>query len=120
MSIDRGTEIWDIRDTESFYTKLFGKPAYYNSKSAIYNIGMTVLIFVQGDHQMMLNKKFDRRNVGLEHFAFSIKDIKDLKEVEKVLIHNDIKNSGIHLDSASGKEKIWLDDPSNIRLEFYL
>ncbi len=86
----------------------------------MYSVGQTLLIFTQKDKNNPISEKFDTAVIGLEHLAFGLKDLKALQDVEKVLIESHIENSGIHVDKGSGKEKIGLNDPSNIRIEFYL
>ena len=112
--------ILDVAETEKFYTKIFGQPLYTNSNTAMYQVGQTMLIFIQKGHKNQLSTKFDPLNIGLDHVAFGVKNLSELEEVEKVLNEKEIKNSGIHIDDSSKKEKIWLNDPSNIRIEFYL
>ena len=112
--------ILDVAETEKFYTKIFGQALYANSNTAMYQVGQTMLIFIQNKQKNQLNPKFDTSNIGLDHIAFGLKNLSELKEVEEVLKEQRIKNSGIHMDSSSKKEKIWLNDPSNIRIEFYL
>jgi catechol-2,3-dioxygenase len=110
----------DAQETERFYTKIFGEPDYATSHLAMYNIGSTLLFFVQKEQKNPLSEKFDPTIIGLEHLAFGLKNLDELQQVEQVLIDNHIQSSGIHIDANSGKEKIWLNDPSNIRIEFYL
>lgn len=112
--------ILDLNETEKFYTKIFGQSLYSNVNTAMYQVGQTMLIFTQKEGENHIDTKFNPSNIGLEHIAFGIKDLEDLQEVEKILIINNIQNSGIHIDKSSKKEKIWLNDPSNIRIEFYL
>lgn len=112
--------ILDLNETEKFYTKIFGQSLYSNVNTAMYQVGQTMLIFTQKEGENHIDTKFNPSNIGLEHIAFGIKDLEDLQEVEKFLIINNIQNSGIHIDKSSKKEKIWLNDPSNIRIEFYL
>lgn len=112
--------ILDLNETEKFYTKIFGQSLYSNVKTAMYQVGQTMLIFTQKEEENHIDTKFNPSNIGLEHIAFGIKDLEDLQEVEKILIINNIQNSGIHIDKSSKKQKIWLNDPSNIRIEFYL
>lgn len=112
--------ILDLNETEKFYTKIFGQSLYSNVNTAMYQVGQTMLIFKQKEGENHIDTKFNPSNIGLEHIAFGIKDLEDLQEVEKILIINNIQNSGIHIDKSSKKEKIWLNDPSNIRIEFYL
>jgi catechol-2,3-dioxygenase len=110
----------DVQETEIFYTKIFGEPNFSKPNVVMYNVGQTGLIFIQKDKSNPLIKKFDPTVIGLEHFAFGLKNLEELQQVEDVLTENKIENSGIHIDKDSGKEKIWLNDPSNIRIEFYL
>lgn len=112
--------IFDLNETEQFYTKIFGQSLYSNANTAMYQVGPTMLIFTQKEQANQSDKKFNPSNIGLEHLAFGLKNLEELQEVEKVLIANNIQNSGIHIDKSSKKEKIWLNDPSNIRIEFYL
>jgi len=112
--------ILDLKKTERFYTQIFGQSLYSNANTAMYQVGQTMLIFTQKEEENHVATKFNPSNIGLEHIAFGLKNLEELKEVEQVLIDNNIQNSGIHIDKSSKKEKIWLNDPSNIRIEFYL
>lgn len=110
--------ILDVAETEEFYTKIFGQALYTNSNTAMYQVGQTMLIFIEKEKKS--HSRFDPSTIGLDHLAFGLKNLSELKEVEEVLKEQRIKNSGIHMDNSSKKEKIWLNDPSNIRVEFYL
>tara|TARA_B100000678_G_scaffold204024_1_gene171812 strand:+ start:25396 stop:25782 length:387 start_codon:yes stop_codon:yes gene_type:complete len=108
--------ILNVVETEKFYTKIFGQASYTNSSTAMYKVGQTMLIFMEKEHKNQLSTKFAPSNIGLDHVAFGLKNLSELEEVEKVLNEKEIKNSGIHIDDSSKKEKIWLNDPSNIRM----
>lgn len=110
----------NVSSTENFYTKIFGKPMFENSQTVMYQIGQTILMYTQKDVPNPLIKKFDPTVIGLEHLAFGINSLEELQQIEIILNENQIENSGIHIDISSKKEKIWLNDPSNIRIEFYL
>lgn len=112
--------IGDIKRTKKFYSKILGDPDYSNQSSIMYHIGQTKLFFALPYVISPVNNIFDANRIGLEHFALGIQTLDDLKEIKKILDKNFIKNSGIHIDKHSGKEKIWLDDPDGIRLEFYI
>ena len=71
------------------------------------------------DHRRRTTGSIPTR-VGLEHIAVGVKNIDDLTAIAKALDEASIKHSGIHLDNHSNKEKIWLDDPDKIRVEFYI
>jgi len=110
--------IQDIQRTSTFYSKIFGEPAYLGETSVMYNVGPTRL-FLNVSRGALPNDRFDPKRIGLEHFAIAIANVEDLKEIEKALNKGSITHSGIHIDSHSGKEKIWLDDPDKIRIEFF-
>jgi catechol-2,3-dioxygenase len=105
--------------SQEFYTKIFGKPNFANLQTAIYSIGQTMLILIEKDLTSG-NSKFNPNIIGLDHVAFGLKGLNELQQIEMVLTENYIEHSGIHIDNSSHKEKIWLNDPSNIRIEFYL
>jgi len=110
----------DILETEKFYSKIFGAPDRVDGAKILYTVGPTLLIFMQKSTPNPLIKKFDPTVIGLEHFAIGLKNLDELQQVGEVLTENQILNSGIHIDSHSKREKIWLNDPSNIRVEFFL
>lgn len=112
--------IRDLKETEGFYTKIFGPSLFSTASTAIYQVGQTMLIFTQKESVPSQLRKFDPSNIGLEHLAFGLKSLSELQQVHEVLTVNGIENSGIHIDESSHKEKIWLNDPSDIRIEFYL
>ncbi|MDR3712714.1 MAG: VOC family protein [Puia sp.] len=112
--------IRDIGRTKDFYTKIFGAPDYQDADSVLYLIGETKLFFTLPHGTPFPHDRFDANRVGLEHFAIGLKTIDDLKEIEQILDSGSIPHSGIHIDKHSKKEKIWLDDPDKIRVEFFI
>jgi catechol-2,3-dioxygenase len=112
--------IQDIRRSAAFYSTIFGEPAFRNEGSVMYDVGPTRLFLTLPHGTPLPNDRFDPKRIGLEHFAIGIASVEDLKEIEKVLNKGSITHSGIHIDSHSGKEKIWLDDPDKIRVEFFI
>jgi len=111
--------ISNIRRTKEFYSNVFGEPSYQDEASAMYQIGPTRLFLTLPHGTLPTADTFSPNRIGLEHFAIAIETIDDLKEIEKILNAGSIKHSGIHIDSHSHKEKIWLDDPDKIRIEFF-
>lgn len=111
--------IQDINRSATFYSAIFGEPAYRDEGSVMYHIGPTRLFLMLPHGEPLPNDKFDPKRIGLEHFAIGITSVEDLKEIEKTLNKGAITHSGIHIDKHSGKEKIWLDDPDKIRVEFF-
>ena len=112
--------IRDIHRTKQFYEKIFGEPDYQTDEGIMFLMGPTRLFFTLPRGPQAPNDRFDPTRVGLEHIAVGVKNIDDLTAIAKALDEGSIKHSGIHLDNHSNKEKIWLDDPDKIRVEFYI
>src|SRR5580698_5422615 len=110
----------DIGRTREFYSKIFGDPAYQNERSLVYNIGPTRLFLVLPHGELPAGDVFSPNRIGLEHFAIGIGSVEELREVAQVLDAGRILHSGIHIDSNSQREKIWLNDPDKIRIEFFI
>jgi glyoxylase I family protein len=112
--------IRDIHRTKEFYAKIFGEPDFQVDEGFMYQMGPTRLFFTLPRGPQAPNDRFDPTRVGLEHIAVGVKTVGELEVIAKVLDENSIKHSGIHIDNHSNKEKIWLDDPDKIRVEFYI
>lgn len=111
--------IKDVKGTDRFYSKFLGK-AFYNDKySVCYKIGNTKL-FLGLPYHGIKNNKFNLDRIGLNHLAFGVKTLTELKALERLLNKTRIMNSGIKIDKYGKKEFIWFNDPDGIRLEFYL
>jgi glyoxylase I family protein len=110
----------DIGRTRQFYSKIFGEPTYQNERSVVYNIGPTRLFLVLAYGELPAGDVFSPNRIGLEHFAIGIGSVEELREVGQVLDAGGIVHSGIHIDSHSKREKIWLNDPDKIRIEFFI
>ena len=112
--------IRDISATRKFYAEIFGSPDYNEEHFIMYQLGQTKLFLSLPYKALQPGDTFDSNRIGLEHFAIGVLTLDDLKKIQTSLDKSFVKHSGIHVDSDSGKEKIWLDDPNGIRLEFYL
>jgi glyoxylase I family protein len=110
----------DIHRSEEFYTKIFGAPDFQMDQGFMYHMGPTRLFFSLPRGPQAPNDRFDPTRVGLEHIAVGVKTVDELRAYAKALDEAAIKHSGIHIDNHSNKEKIWLDDPDKIRVEFYI
>ncbi|MBL4653121.1 MAG: VOC family protein [Flavobacteriales bacterium] len=110
----------NIERTKSFYSKILGDPDHQGENSIMYHVGGTKLFLVLPYGTLPKDDMFDANRIGLEHLAIGVRTLNDLKEIETTLDKNSIKNSGIHIDKHSDKEKIWLDDSDGIRLEFFI
>ena len=107
----------DIKETEKFYSAFLGKPEHLDEESISYKVGDTK-IFLGLPYKEW--ETFNKDKGGLNHLAFGVRNLSELKELEKILDQASIKHSGIQIDKYGGKEFIWFDDPNGYRLEFYL
>ncbi|MEK6964441.1 MAG: VOC family protein [Nanoarchaeota archaeon] len=112
--------IWvkDVERTASFYTKFLGSPIQKDKEVVAWKIGDTKLFF--GLSYKENPAAFDKENIGLNHLAFGVRTLEELKQWEETLNKANIKHSGIKTCPYSKKEFIWFDDPDGIRLESYL
>ena len=109
--------IKDLNRTEEFYSKFLGNPILRNERLVVYKTGDTRLFFKispKGETDF----KYDKNEIGVNHIAFGVRTIEELRDFEKLLTEAGIK----HSDFTTGKfgnEYIWFDDPDGIRLEIF-
>ena len=106
----------NILVTENFYTSFLGTAEYVKEGTLVYKIGDTKLFFVLPKTEFAPT---DKDKSGLNHIAFGVRTLEELKSAETVLDQAAIKHSGIKTDSYGNKEYIWFDDPDNYRVELY-
>ncbi len=106
----------NLSKSSSFYQVFLGKPKI-TKWDHFWQLG-EVKLFLTKPYQKK-PRNFDKSNLGLNHIAFGIKSLAELKKFEKKLNENKIENSGIKKDRYSKKQFLWFDDPDGIRLEFY-
>ena len=107
----------DLERSKDFYNKFLGESGEKYSDSISYKIGDLKVFFG------LPYKKYqmpDKDAGGLNHLAFGVRTIDELKKFEKILNDSNLQNSGITIEKDSKREFIWLDDPDGYRLEFYL
>jgi glyoxylase I family protein len=107
----------ELSNAERFYTILLAQKPRRAEDSIMYQVGDTRLFLTvsrrpQGPH--------DKEGVGLNHVAFGVRTIEELQSVRTRLDEANVVHSGIRMDHYGQKEFIWLDDPDNMRIEFYL
>lgn len=80
-----------------------------------------MLVVGESRDRKIAGNKFDRNIVGLDHFAFQVDSLSELREVEDRLRKFNIKmeNGGI-TDDDFGGTAIFCYDPDGMKLEFYL
>lgn len=108
----------ELDRTERFYTALLGQPAQRAEASVMYKAGDTRLFFTSADEQQ--DGPYEKEKVGLNHIAFGVRTLEDLKAIQEQLGIAGISHSGIMQDKYGMKEFIWLDDPDGLRVEFYM
>ncbi len=111
--------IKNVKVTKTFYSKFLGKPIHEDQYSVAYRIGETKL-FLGLPYHRLKNNEFHKDRIGLNHLAFGVKNLEELRHFEKLLTQKEIKHSGIQKDKYNGNPFIWFDDPNGIRLEFYI
>lgn len=107
----------NLKKSIKFYSAFLGK-AKESKWDASWKIGDTKL-FLTFPYKKSA-RVFDKHNLGLNHIAFGVKTLTELKKYQTKLNKAKIKHSGIKIDQYSNQEFIWFDDPDGIRLEFYL
>jgi catechol-2,3-dioxygenase len=108
----------DLSKSERFYTMLLGQPPHRTEDSIMYQVGDTRLFFTRCEQPQP--GPYDKEEVGLNHLAFGVRTLEELQVIQEQLGRAGIPNSGIKIDRYGQKEFIWLDDPDNMRIEFYL
>lgn len=109
----------DIDRSKNFYSKLFevelgGGEDYFS----LQNAGLSV--FFTKWPRTKTEDKFDENKVGLDHVAFGVDSIEELKKAEKKLNKLGAKTIGIETCQYSGLPYICFRDPDNIQVEFYI
>jgi catechol-2,3-dioxygenase len=66
-----------------------------------------------------LNGSYDKERIGLNHLAFGVRSLQELRKLLNHLNDAGLQNSGVKIDHYGNREFIWLDDPSGFRVEFY-
>ncbi|HET9401722.1 MAG TPA: VOC family protein [Candidatus Acidoferrales bacterium] len=108
----------DLTVTERFYTALLGPPPHRTEDSIMYQAGDTLVFFAHCDRRKP--GTYEKEEVGLNHLAFGVRTLEELRTIQEQLDSAGISNSGIKKDRYGNREFIWLDDPDKMRVEFYL
>ncbi len=106
----------NVPRSKKFYGRFLGRPLQATRLQIVYEIGNTKIFFCSPGGKWA---KTDKNKGGINHLAFGVKTISELKKLGSNLNAANIKNSGIKIDKYGKKEFIWFDDPNGYRLEFY-
>jgi glyoxylase I family protein len=107
----------EIERTERFYSALLGQPLK----------GEDYLMYMAGDTRLFFTCSvksrqgtYEKEKVGLNHIAFGVRTLKELQTIQAQLDSSGISHSGIKLWQDGLTEYIWLDDPDDMRVEFWV
>ena len=116
------------RSTE-FYSKVLGwniieekeNYSYLVPDNTKYPETRCMLVLGEPRDVQMVSQDFNRNNIGLDHFAFAVETLEELKVIEaRMRSHSiEMENSGITDDNFGGTA-IFCTDPDGMKVEFHL
>ena len=81
----------ELDRTERFYTAVLGHAPQKSLDSLMYTVGDTLLFFTLASDET----PYDKEQIGLNHIAFGLRTIEELKELQVQLHGSGIAHSGI-------------------------
>jgi|SRR3989344_8785365 len=112
----------DLKKSKEFYNKVCGMKFIMDEKdSAGLSDGTFSLWLSTCRDKNSQVQNFNRNNTGLDHWAFKVTSMKDLKEIEELLKNMKIplEDGGI-TDDDFGDKAIFTEDPDGMKVEFHL
>jgi len=112
----------DLKRSKEFYNKACGMKIIMEGKEYC---GLTddsfSLWLSEFRDKKPKEQRFDRNNIGLDHWAFQVDTMKELKEIESNLkrLKIPIEDNGIAGDDFGGTA-IFTQDPDGMKVEFHL
>ncbi len=109
----------DVEITHNFYKPFLGEPELKTKEEVAWKIGETKIFFGLPYKDYVLG---DKDSYSLNHLAFGVKSIEELKEFEEILNKTGIANKGVRSKTYGNQEfkYVSFDDPDGYRVEFYL
>jgi glyoxylase I family protein len=111
---DRAAKWW--QDVMGFTLVNQVHEATYEGKSVIHPSGLAVTLMTHSATAAL--GAFDERRVGLDHLAFQVTDLDELKRWVTHLDAHGVAHTGV-IDTGYGPTLV-LRDPDNMQLEFYV
>jgi catechol 2,3-dioxygenase-like lactoylglutathione lyase family enzyme len=112
----------DVQKSKEFYTKVCGMKLIIDKKHyfAVTDGTFTLFVGLARDY-IPKEQKFDRNNIGLDHWAFKVNTLRELQEIEKTLkdMNMQMEEGGI-TDDDFGGTAIFTQDPDGMKVEFHL
>lgn len=116
-------KVSDLKKSRDFYIKACGMEVFSESNDAVGLTGCGIdSLWLQLPENGQAVKAFNRKgDIGLDHLAFSVESIKDLKEIKTHLKQEgvEMEDGGI-TDDGYGGTAIFTFDPDGIPVEFHL
>lgn len=86
----------DVKSTADFYSWFLGKPIQIDKEQVAFQVGETKLFFglPYGEYE-----KYDKDKCGLNHLAFGVRSLDELKKFVDILDKAEIKHSSIKIDN---------------------
>jgi len=119
----------NAKSSGEWYKKVLGWEITEEGKDYVYLVpdnkkypgGKFMLVLGEPRDNVPVDNEFDRNRIGLDHFAFNIDTLEELKETGERLRRAGIKmeNEGITDDDFSGTA-IFCKDPDGMKIEFHL
>ena len=108
----------DIKKTRKFYETLFETEITMDDRKSfgLLKVGIPCWFVEWGKHT---KDRFSEREIGLDHIAFELKSLEELKEVIRKLDNMGIKNAGLQR-FAKKYPYVAFRDPDNIQTEFFI
>jgi catechol 2,3-dioxygenase-like lactoylglutathione lyase family enzyme len=110
----------DIKRTKKFYEDLFESKIGSDDEFSfsLLEVGAPCW-FIQYSKNKNKVDRFDETRVGLDHIAFELKEISELKKVVKNLGKMNVKTVGLEY-FADKYPYVCFRDPDNIQVEFFI
>ena len=121
----------NAKKSTEFYSKVLGSEwkiieqkddyAYFVADSVEYPKTKCMLVIGEPRDGALKNDKFDRNRIGLDHFAFNVESMEELKEIEvRLSKHGIVMETGGITDDDFGGTAIFCQDPDGMKVEFHL
>lgn len=86
----------ELDRTERFYTAVLGHGPHQSAESQMYLVGDTCLFFTLSDRTRQA--PCDKEKIGLNHLAFGVRTLEELKAIAASLDNAGIWHSGVRVD----------------------
>lgn len=111
--------VTDIGRTKRFYEQLFETKLIMDNDWSFSLLKVGIPCWFAQWQDTNGNDHFDEKRVGLDHIAFRLKTLKELKQIIKKLNTLGVENAG--LQRFAGKYPyVAFRDPDNIQTEFFI